>query len=198
MLTVYCPGQSVLHRLPAGAKLLTLAVVSAASTLVRSWQLVAVVAVLVAVAYVVARLPMAAGWALLRSVLWFAVPLAVFQLLVQGWQAMVLGAGALLALVMAAGIVSCTTRTTEMIESVVRACRVLRPLGVDPERLGLLLALGMRAVPVVLGLAQGVREAQLARGLGASPTAYVTPLVVRSLRHAEGLGDALVARGMDD
>lgn len=44
-----------------------------------------------------------------------------------------------------------------------------------PERVGLLLSLGIRAVPVVVGLAAQVREAQLARGLGASPLAFAAP-----------------------
>jgi biotin transport system permease protein len=43
-----------------------------------------------------------------------------------------------------------------------------------------------------------VRHAQVARGATASPTAFVVPLVVRSLRHADRLADALVARGIDD
>jgi len=53
-------------------------------------------------------------------------------------------------------------------------------------------------VPVVVGLAEEVREAQLARGLGMSPRAFAVPLVVRSLRHADALGEALAARGVDD
>jgi biotin transport system permease protein len=60
------------------------------------------------------------------------------------------------------------------------------------------MALGIRCVPVVVGLARQVREAQLARGLGASPRAFAVPLIVRSLRHADTLGEALVARGADD
>ena len=70
---------------------------------------------------------------------------------------------------------------------------------VDPERVGLPIALGIRSVPVVVGLAEEVRDAQLARGLGASaraPSRY--PSLVRSLRHADALGEALAARGLDD
>ncbi len=53
-------------------------------------------------------------------------------------------------------------------------------------------------MPVVVGLAEEVREAQRARGLGASPRAFAVPLVVRTLRHADALGEALAARGVDD
>ena len=54
------------------------------------------------------------------------------------------------------------------------------------------------ACRLVVGLAEQVRDAQRARGLSASPRAFAVPLVVRSLRHADALGDALVARGVDD
>jgi biotin transport system permease protein len=100
--------------------------------------------------------------------------------------------------VLLAALVTLTTRTTDMVDAVIRALGPLRRLGVDPERVGLLLSLGIRSVPVVVGLAEEVRDAQRARGLTASPRAFAVPLIVRSLRHADALGDALVARGIDD
>ena len=74
----------------------------------------------------------------------------------------------------------------------------LRLVRVDPERIGLLLALSIRSVPVVLTMAEQVRDAQRARGLRASPRAYAVPLLIRTLRHADRLGEALIARGADD
>jgi biotin transport system permease protein len=104
----------------------------------------------------------------------------------------------IVALVLLAGLVTLTTRTTELVDVVVRICRPLRLVGVDPQRVGLLLALSIRTVPVVMALAEEVRDAQWARGLSASPRAFAVPLLVRSLRHADALGEALVARGADD
>ena len=106
-------------------------------------------------------------------------------------------AGLIATLVLLAALVTMTTRTTDMVDAVVGLCRPLRRVGVDPERVGLMLALGIRSVPVVVGLAEEVRDAATARG---SPPAraFAVPLIVRSLRHADALGDALVARGVDD
>ena len=53
-------------------------------------------------------------------------------------------------------------------------------------------------VPVVVELAEEVRDAQRARGLSSSPRAFAVPLVIRALRHADELGEARVARGADD
>ena len=73
--------------------------------------------------------------------------------------------GVLALLVLLAALVTLTTRTTDLVDALVAACRPLRLLGVDPERVGLMLALGIRCVPVVVGLAEDVRDAQRARGL---------------------------------
>jgi len=106
--------------------------------------------------------------------------------------------GVVVALVLLAGLVTLTTRTDALVDALVGLLRPFRRFGVDPERIGLLIALGIRCVPVVVGLAEEVRDAQRARGLTASPRAFAVPLVVRSLRHADALGGALLARGVED
>jgi biotin transport system permease protein len=195
---VYLPGDSVLHRAPAGVKLVALAVAAMVSVVIRQpWQ-VAVLLVAVVALYAVARVPWRTALAQARPLAWFAVGLAVFQLVVSGWERAVVVVGGLLGLVLLAALVSLTTRTIAIVDAVVAGAGPLRRVGVDPERLGLLVALAVRAVPVVTDLARQVREAQLARGAAVSPTAFVVPLVVRSLRHADRLADALVARGLDD
>jgi biotin transport system permease protein len=52
-------------------------------------------------------------------------------------------------------------------------------------------------VPVVVEIGTQIRDAQRARGV-TSARAFAVPFVVRSLRQADALGDALVARGADD
>jgi biotin transport system permease protein len=197
-LGLYSPGTSVLHRLPAGAKLLLLLAAAVATHwLDRPWR-VAVALSLTLCLYGAARIPVSLLVAQVRPLWLLAVVLGAFQWWVNGWRTAVDVVGVLAVLVLLAALVTLTTRTTAMVDTVVRVCRPLRFLGVDPERLGLLLALGIRSVPVVVGLARQVREAQLARGLGTSPTAFAVPLVVRSLRRADALGEALAARGVDD
>lgn len=198
MIGTYVPGGSVLHRTPAGVKLLVL--LAAGATAVLLDRPVAVgVALLVALSgYLLAGL----GWRTptdqLRPLAWLLAFTIVFHLLVNDWTDAVVVVGRIVMLVLLAGLVTLTTRTTDLVDVVVRCARPLRRLGVDPERLGLLLALGIRCVPVVVGLAAQVRDAQRARGLTASPRAFAVPLVVRSLRHADALGEALAARGVDD
>ena len=197
-LGLYVPGRSLLHRVPAGTKLVALVVAGAGSLLLdEPWQVVVALGV-VLVGYGVAGLPLRVVGRQLRPLLWIGVVTALFHVLASGWERAVVVVGVLAALVLLAALVTLTTRTTELVDAVVRACRPLRVVRVDAERVGLMIALGIRCVPVVIGLAEEVRDAQRARGLAASPRAFAVPLIVRSLRHADALGEALMARGLDD
>jgi biotin transport system permease protein len=197
-LGLYRPGASPLHRLPAGLKLAGLVLAGAGSVLVdRPWQ-VAAALVLVALGYLTARVPLRLLLAQVRPLLWVLLLVGAFHLLVNGWQRAVVVPGVILALVLLAGLVTLTSRTSELVDALVAVLAPLRRLGIDPQRIGLLLALAIRSVFVVLQIAEEVRDAQRARGLTASPRAYAVPLIIRSLRHADELGEALVARGADD
>lgn len=198
LIGLYRPGTSWLHRLPAGTKLIALVLVSVASLWSTEVPRTAAGLLVVALGYASARIPAREALRLLRPMLFLAVPLALFHTLVSDWRTAFCVVGTLLGLVMVANLVTLTTRSSDIIDVVVRVLGPLRRLGVDPERVGVLLLLGMRAVPVVIGLAQGIRDAQRARGLGASPRAFAVPLLVGALRHADRTGDALAARGLDD
>jgi biotin transport system permease protein len=199
VIGVYVPGCSLVHRAPAGLKLLLLLLVGAASALLvsRPWQVGAALLVVV-VFYRLAELGWRAPIDQLRPLLWLLACVAVFHALASGWADAVVVIGTIVVLVLLAGLVTLTTRTSALVDVVVSVARPLRRLGAEPERLRLLLALGIRSVPVVVGLAVEVRDAQHARGLTGDPRAFAVPLVVRSLRHADALSEALAARGLDD
>lgn len=197
-LGLFVPRDSPLHRMRAGAKLLLMLVAGAGSALLdRPWQ-VAIVLLVVLGLYLLARISLRLAVRQVRPLVWILGFVALFHLLASGWERALVFTGVVVTLVLLAALVTLTTRTTDMVEAIVFSLRPLRSLGVDPGRIGLLLALGIRSIPVVVGLAEEVRDAQRARGLTASPRAFAVPLIVRSLRHADALGDALVARGVDD
>lgn len=197
-LGLYRAGTSPLYRLPAGAKLTGLAVAGAGSVLVDTpAQTAALVAAALAL-YPLGRVPVLVLVDMVRPLLWLLVPLAVFQVLFIGWARTVVLVGVILALALLANLVTLTTRTTDLIDVVVALCRPLRVVGVDPLRVGLVLNLAIRCVPLMADLAGEVRDAQRARGLELSARAFVVPLLVRALHRAEDLGDALAARGFDD
>lgn len=192
-LMTYVPGTSILHRAKAGWKVLALAVVSIATVVIDNLWLTAGALALAAIATITARLRIR-QW---KAYLLIVVLLGGYQWLTDGPATAFHVAGGLAALLILAGVISSTTRTTDLLDLAVRCATPFRRV-VDPERLGIALALGIRSVAVVFDLARDVREAQLARGLGFSLRAFAVPLVVRSLRQADGLAEALIARGFDD
>jgi biotin transport system permease protein len=197
-LGVYRPGSSWVHRATAGSKLLLLVVAGATVFLVDSLLALAVAAVAVALLYLLAGLAPRVVWSQLRPVVWLVLALGTLHAVLNGWRAAVLVAGTILVLVLLAGLVSMTTRTTALVDAMVAVLRPLRRLGVDADRVALLLGMSVRAVPVVAGIAAEVRDAQRARGSRAGVRTFGAPFLIRSLRHADALGEALRARGVDD
>jgi biotin transport system permease protein len=198
VIGAYLPGTSLLHRAPAGAKLAGLTVFLVLLAALRSPLSVVAGTGLLAVLAVSARVGLRALAAQLRPVLVFTVLVAAFQLWAAGPLTAAVVAGALLLAVAAAGLVTLTTRTQDLLDAVVAGLGPLRRFGVDPQRAGLVLALAVRTVPVLVELAGQVQQARLARGAERSPRALVVPLVIRAVRHADRLGEALAARGVDD
>jgi biotin transport system permease protein len=199
MLTgIYQPGTSPLHRAGAGVKLLGLLVFSTVLVAWRSPVTVLVLFVVVVGLYAVGgfgvRTLAAQAWPLR----WFVLLLLPFQWWTAGWQVAVTVVGTLVVAVVGAALITLTTRVTDLLDVITRLLEPTRAVGVDPDRVALLLALTIRAIPVIAGTLHEARDARRARGLERSTRALVTPIVVRTIRHADRVGDALAARGIDD
>lgn len=196
MISLYRPGASILHRLPAGTKLAALAVIALVLS-VYPHDVLSIVVSLggVGSAYAVAHVP----WALFFRQLWqlrilviaLAVFLAVFVSPLAAW----INTGRVVAIVMLAGLLTLTTRMGDLLDVLHRLLIPLRRFGVNPDAVSMTISLCITMVPVIAALAASVREAQQARnvrlGLGT-----VVPLLVMALRHADDVGDALAARGL--
>ena len=198
MIGLYHPGSSPLHRAPAAVKLLALLVGTTALVVVRSPAAVGVAAAVVLAFVAVARLPAQLAWRQVWPLRWFVVVLVPLQWWSGGARAAVVVVGTLVVSVLGAAVVTLTTRVSAMLDLIERGTEPLRRFGVDPERVALVLALTIRAVPVLAATAGEVGDTRRARGLQRSPRALLVPLVVRTVRHADRLGEALVARGVDD
>ena len=202
-LALYVPRASPVHRTPAGWKLLVLAGLSVLVFAVPTLPVVsgALVAVLV-VGLVVARLPGAVLLRQARAVLWVLVAIFVLHAVLTDVLTGTLTVLRLLALVLAAAVVTATTRVTEMVAVVERVCWPLRWVGVRPARIGLVIAMALRFIPLIAERADRIREAQAARGGSVHGlrglTTTVVPLLVQVLQLAHTVSEALDARGADD
>ncbi|WP_214104320.1 energy-coupling factor transporter transmembrane component T family protein [Acrocarpospora catenulata] len=194
----YEPGSTPLHRMPAGWKFLALLGLAAAVFVLRAPAWLAGVCAAVVLGYVVARVSPRRCRQLLGTL--GVIVASVFA--IQWW---LLGPGPALvvclrmvAALAAANLFTITTRVDDVVSAVERGLRPLRRLGARPDRIGLLVGLTLQSVAVLSTIATDVREAAKARDAHRSITAFVVPFLVRTLRHADELGEALAARGEGD
>ena len=197
-LGLYSPGTSVLHRIPAGWKMLGLFVALLALILLHHpWQY-GIGVLVVAGAFAVARIPARTVLRQLWPLRWLLLLIGVVQIVFSGATAAAVVVGGLLIGIGLATLLTLTTKVTEILDVCQRLLRPLARVGVDPDRVGLVLAMTIRCIPLLTGIVEQVSQARKARGLGFSLVALVVPVVVRSLRTADAMGDALIARGVDD
>lgn len=199
MFATYQPGTSLLHRLPAGLKiLLVCALILLVSLTVReAWHVLPALG-LAAALYVIGRIRPRSAWDQVRPVLPMLIAILALQWIVADLDTALRVSGSLLVAVAVAGLVALTTRVSDMLDAVTRAARPLRHVGVSPDRVALVLVLTIRAIPLLARQLRHVTEARKARGLGMSIRALVVPTVLGALTTADQLGDALAARGVDD
>lgn len=190
------PAAGRLSRVPASAKLAGLAVLAGGVLALPSALAVGLAGVGLVLLYASAGLSPVVVWTQIRPLRWVLVVLLGFQALTHGWEVAVLVTGKLAITVALAALLTLTTHVSELLDALERLLR--RVPGVNAERAALVLTLAIRAIPVVATLAADIRDAQRARGTGLDIRAYGVPLVVRSLRYSDALGEALVARGVDD
>jgi biotin transport system permease protein len=199
MLSLYVPGTTPVHRAPAGLKLAVLALLGLALFATARLVLVAAALVLVLAAGLIwARLPSRALTSQVRAVWIWLVALFGFHLLVTGPLVGAVAVLRLLTLVLAAAVVTATTRMTALVAVIEWLTSPLRVFGVRPARIGLVIAMTLRFIPLVSDRAARIREAQAARGAHRMRPAMVVPLLVQVLRMATTVGEALDARGAGD
>lgn len=198
LIGVHQPGTTLLHRLPVGVKVVALGALSLTIVLVRSMPASFVFLATVLLLALIARVRLGTLWRAARTVLLLAVFVAAFQWWWYGGAKAVETFIDLVALALAAIVVTTTTSVNSMLDAVVRWLRPLRHIGVDPERVALAFALAIGALPGTVTLALETRDAARARGLGRHPRAYLTPFVIRVVARALETGDALHARGIGD
>ncbi len=197
MLGLYIDRDSVIHTLAPGVKMLALALWALALIAVDDWRVLAAVLTAVLCLFVVARLPAREVVAQLRPVLFLALFFFAVHALLVSWQSGLVTVLRFTVLVSLAVVITLTTRVSDMVDALESALRPLRFIGINPAKISLMISLAIRFVPLLIDLVREIRAAQQARGLERSVTAVAVPLIVKTLRMASVLTDAIEARGYD-
>ncbi len=197
MLALYIHRNSLLHRLPGGAKLLACLAGTTAIALLTS-PLALGIALLATIAlYRLARLPLSAMTGALSPLLLIGGTIVTLQLALSGWPEAAATALRLPALVLLASLVTFTTPLSDMIETVTRTASPLARFGISPARVGLAIMLAMRFIPALARDWQEIGQARAARGASSRGFLAIGPLILRILSMTNALGDAIAARDFD-
>ncbi|WP_033070557.1 energy-coupling factor transporter transmembrane component T family protein [Thalassospira australica] len=194
---LYIDGTSALHRAAAGAKILAMIALGTGVFLIPDWPVVAFVLATVVLLYPVSGFGPRIIWAQIKPILWLLVIFFAVQMWLNDWQAAVLVVTRIAAIVMFASLVTLTTKTSDLLAALERAMLPLRPIGVNPEKVSLAISMVLRFIPVIATVASEIRDAQRARGLDRSIVAMVVPLIIRTLKMADDVADAIDARSFD-
>lgn len=197
MIGLYSPGTSFIHRAPTLLKLLLLSLCVLVIGTSPDLRIIGGAAALVVLLFLVARVPVRAATAQIAPILLILLVAVPIQGLLSGWIVAVLMAGRLLVAVALAALFTMTTTVTAVLEAFQTLLRPFRRF-IDADRVGLLVALTIRCIPLVADIVREVLEARTARGTQGSLLSIAVPVVVRSLYAADALGEALIARGLDD
>lgn len=195
---IHVPGDGWLFRLGTGWKYLVLLAITLPTFWLWQWWSTAAALVLVVV------LLRSSGIGLRRifavgGMLWTILAvLAVYQLLTGRPDLAFISPGSVLAAVLAARMLTLTTSTADLLDALVRALQPLRWVRIDPERVGLAVAIMVRSVPYVLGAFSETRDAARARGRDGNVISLLVPTMVASVAYAQRTGDALHARGLGE
>lgn len=189
MISLYKPGSSLVHRLPAGWKLLILTLSLVAITLYGKNLVGALVEVVVVFTlFLVAGFGMPGFLEQLWNLKVLALIVAVPQLIFNGFVQGAYNSVAVLVGVLLAALVSLTTKTSAIVELLKRITR--------SQNFALLIALSINSIGLVAGFSANIVEASKARGVKTNPLRQLVTLFVVSLRFADDYAEALAARGV--
>ncbi len=194
---LYVPGDSVVHRMPVGAKLVALAAVGALALFAPGpgVTVLAIGVVLALMRHAGVPLRWLRGTAL--TLFLFAGAIVGFHWL-NGTPAMgVAAALGLVLAVLAASLVTATTRVSAMTDAMARAMAPLALAGIRPDRAAFAVALAIRLVPGLAAELGALQEARRARGARGVSAQVASPLIINSLRRADEMALAMQARGFD-
>ncbi len=194
---LYVAGDTRLHRLRPGTKLAAMALAGIGVFLIDEAIVLAAAVALALALLASARVPLAATLRQLRPLALLLAIIFLMHGLFTSWSLGLVVVLRFAVLLLAALVVTVTTRVSDMIDTLERALRPFARFGVHPAKVSLALSLALRFIPMLAEQAREVREAQRARGLDRSVVALTTPLLIKTLRLSTTLTEAIEARGWD-
>ena len=196
MLSLTLPRRTKAHDIPAGLKLLGLAVVSALLFTVDNLFLLG------ACLGLITAIHLLLGRDVLRYAIWMMRPIVMFAAIIMGFHVLTgdseVGLSIILRMVLLvalANLVTMTTKLDDMIAVVEWVLTPLSKLGVNTRVFGVATAMVIRFTPVLITKAAALSESWRARSPKRAGWRIIMPLFLTAVDDAERVAEALKARG---
>lgn len=187
----YYPSNSPIHRLSSTVKLCCLVAFSSALFLTSNLFLLSISLLFTLFLYLIAKVPLQKLLTLLRPI---CMVLIVALISYNSW---IIGLKAVIrlgVLILFSSLITLTTRITEITDSIEKLLVLLAHTGLDHRKISLALSLTLRLIPVISRSFKEVRTAQRARGLERNFITIVIPTIIKTLKMAENIAEAIEAR----
>ncbi|WP_455477199.1 energy-coupling factor transporter transmembrane component T family protein [Bartonella sp. B41] len=197
MIRLYISKDTFIHRLKPGVKLLFLTIGATAMFAVSSIPVLILFLLFVALLYGIAKIPLIDVLKQLKSMSLFLILIFAFQVIFRNWYVGLEIILRFITLIFLASLVSLTTKVSDMVNSIETVLKPLQCFGINSSKIGMVLSMAIRFIPVVGKNFSEVREAQRARGFDVNIFAFAMPLIIRTINMASEVAEALEARSYD-
>lgn len=195
MISVYLPGTGWAHRLPAGAKLIAVALGSLLLFQTLNIWVFGICLAGILSAYAALGRAGLQRLKLLKGLSWFVIAILALHWWTGSIQEGVAVSLRLAVMVLAAGFVSMTTRMDDMLAAVSPLFASLRLLGMSPRKPALGVTLVLRFAPHLMEVLGQLAEAYQARTGARSSWRLIAPFALQALKTSDHAAEALSARG---
>lgn len=195
MTSIYLEQESWLHRVPAGFKLLVVAVSSILLFQLNSaWVLIAGLGLVVALYASLGKEGLARLSILRGLTMFFGIVLGLHWLSGTFWEGVIVILR-LSVLFLAANMISLTTRMDDMMAALMPLFRPVEWCGMKPRKFALGVTLVLRFAPHLMHVFAILQEAYQARTGAKNSWRLLAPFAIHALSMSDNVAEALKARG---
>lgn len=187
----YYQRDSPIHRLSSTVKLCCLVTFSSALFLTSNLFLLSISLLFTLFLYIIAKVPLQKLLTQLRPI---CMVLIVAFINYNNWAVGLKAVIRFGVLILFSSLITWTTRISDITDSIEKLLVLLSHTGLDHRKISLSLSLTLRFIPVISRSFQEVRIAQRARGLDRNFITIVIPTIIKTLKMAENIAEAIEAR----
>ncbi|WP_341755524.1 energy-coupling factor transporter transmembrane protein EcfT [Candidatus Tisiphia endosymbiont of Ptychoptera albimana] len=193
-LDTYYQYNSPIHRLSPRIKLYSLVVFSSGLFLVSNLFLLSISLFFTFFLYFIAKIPLQKLFIQLRQIIIILLIILLVHIFTNNWIIGVQVTIRFATLLLFASLITLTTRISEMIDSLNEILILLSYVGINHKKISLSLSLAIRFIPVIVSIFQEISVAQRTRGLERNFIATIIPTIIKILKTAENIAEAIESR----